>query len=171
MSLPGNELRSYGLLALLSVQPAGYRAPYCVQCASNGKTVPKRSLHLLRLLRPAPLHSVERVGAAATLEACIRQVSGSNLGSGIGCPDPGISYFSSVPPSRCWDSTLPSKRFPNSSFTIVLHFEANTIWTLAAEINRKTRGISVIPHLCAERCITEQGGKVDCVFATRTGTR
>lgn len=54
-------------LPLLSVNPAAHRAPYCVQCSSNGKTVLKKSPHLLRLLCLSPLHSAERAGAAATL--------------------------------------------------------------------------------------------------------
>jgi hypothetical protein len=40
------------------------------------------------------------------LRVCIREVPGLNLGPQTGYPDWGFSWFSSLPPNKCWDSTL-----------------------------------------------------------------
>jgi hypothetical protein len=53
----------------------------------------------------------------------IREVLDSNLGSETGCPDCGVSWFLSVLPGRCWDSTLKlgDDRFLTHHFQFVIH--------------------------------------------------
>jgi hypothetical protein len=41
-----------------------------------------------------------------TLLLRIRKVPGLNLGSETGYPDLGFSWFSPVPPGKCWDTSL-----------------------------------------------------------------
>jgi hypothetical protein len=50
----------------------------------------------------------------------IRDVPGSNLGPETGCPDRGLSWFSSVPPGKCRDSILKirPRPIPSKSFSI-----------------------------------------------------
>jgi hypothetical protein len=52
---------------------------------------------------------------------CIREVPGSNLGPEAGYPECVFSWFSSVPPGECWDSTLKlgHDRFLPSPFQFI----------------------------------------------------
>jgi hypothetical protein len=57
---------------------------------------------------------VEKLGLTAALNIVAKwvtslhiwEVRASNLDLETGCPNLGFSWFSSVPPSKCWGSTL-----------------------------------------------------------------
>jgi hypothetical protein len=54
----------------------------------------------------------------------IREVPGSNLGRDIGYPDLGFSWFPSVPPGTCRDSTL------NYTPTVSFHILSSLLFTI-----------------------------------------
>jgi hypothetical protein len=59
-----------------------------------------------------------------TFLLCIPEVPGSDVGSEIGYPDLGFSWFSSDPPGKCWYSALKlgHERLLPRPFQFIIHF-------------------------------------------------